>query len=174
MVQPVTPRRPATSGQRRLKKAQGAKRCGPPLRAPRRVALGPMTIVERLEACDDAGRSLSYSIVEGPMPAENYLATICVAETGANSCHVDWSASFDLPEGVTEAQIAPALEEIASDLDGRLTVAKVNIDENPATPSKYGVRGIPTLILFKDGQVAATKVGTLPKNKLLEWVESQI
>jgi thioredoxin 1 len=71
-------------------------------------------------------------------------------------------------------QIAPALEEIANDLDGRLTVAKVNIDENPATPSKYGVRGIPTLILFKDGQVAATKVGTLPKNKLLEWVESQI
>jgi thioredoxin 1 len=71
-------------------------------------------------------------------------------------------------------QIAPALEEIAKDLSGRLTVAKVNIDENPATPSKYGVRGIPTLILFKDGQVAATKVGTLPKNKLLEWVESQI
>ena len=69
-------------------------------------------------------------------------------------------------------QIAPALEEIASDLEGRLSIAKVNIDDNPSTPSKYGVRGIPTLILFKDGQVAATKVGTLPKNKLLEWVES--
>ena len=50
------------------------------------------------------------SIVEGPMPAQNYLATIRVEETGANRCHVDWSASFDLPEGVTEAQIAPALE----------------------------------------------------------------
>ena len=71
-------------------------------------------------------------------------------------------------------QIAPALEEIANDLEGRLSIAKVNIDDNPSTPSKYGVRGIPTLILFKDGQVAATKVGTLPKNKLLEWVESML
>ena len=71
-------------------------------------------------------------------------------------------------------QIAPALEEIAKDLSGRLTVAKVNIDENPATPSKYGVRGIPTLILFKDGQVAATKVGVLPKNKIIEWINESI
>ncbi len=71
-------------------------------------------------------------------------------------------------------QIAPALEEIASDLEGRLSIAKVNIDDNPSTPSKYGVRGIPTLILFKDGQIAATKVGTLPKNKLLERVESML
>ena len=66
--------------------------------------------MERLEAFDDAGRSLSYSIIEGPMPTQNYLATIRVEETGANSCHGDWSASFDLPEGLTEAQIAPALE----------------------------------------------------------------
>jgi thioredoxin 1 len=51
-------------------------------------------------------------------------------------------------------------------------IAKVNIDENPNTPQKYGVRGIPTLILFKDGEVAATKVGALPKNQLAEWVES--
>jgi thioredoxin 1 len=70
--------------------------------------------------------------------------------------------------------IAPALEDIAKDLDGSLTVAKVNIDENPATPSKYGVRGIPTLIIFKDGQVAATKVGAIPANKLAEWVNSVI
>ena len=76
----------------------------------------------------------------------------------------EWCAPFK--------QIAPALEEIANDLEGRLSIAKVNIDDNPSTPSKYGVRGIPTLILFKDGQIAATKVGTLPKNKLLEWVES--
>ena len=68
--------------------------------------------------------------------------------------------------------IAPALEEMAGSLAGRLTVAKMNIDENPQTPKKYGVRGIPTLMLFKDGQVAATKIGALPKNKLLEWVES--
>ena len=69
-------------------------------------------------------------------------------------------------------QIAPALEEMAADMADRLSIAKVNIDENPQTPSKYGVRGIPTLMLFKDGQVAATKVGAVPKNKLLEWVES--
>ena len=71
-------------------------------------------------------------------------------------------------------QIAPALEEIASNFEGRLSIAKVNIDHNPSTPSKYGVRGIPTLILFKNGQVAATKVGTLSKSKLLEWVESML
>ena len=70
--------------------------------------------------------------------------------------------------------IAPALEELAGDLDGRLTVAKLNIDDNPQTPAKYGVRGIPTLILFKDGQVAATKVGALPKSQLAQWVESVV
>ncbi len=69
-------------------------------------------------------------------------------------------------------QIAHLLEDLANDMDGRLTVAKLNIDDNPDTPYKYGVRGIPTLILFKDGQVAATKVGPLPKGKLYEWVES--
>jgi len=71
-------------------------------------------------------------------------------------------------------QIAPALEEIASEMDGRLTIAKLNIDDNPKTPNKYGVRGIPTLMLFKDGQVAATKVGALPKGKLVDWIESVI
>ena len=55
-----------------------------------------------------------------------------------------------------------------------LIVAKVNIDENPMTPSKYGVRGIPTLMLFKDGEVAATKVGALPKGKLVERIQSAI
>jgi thioredoxin 1 len=70
--------------------------------------------------------------------------------------------------------IAPALEEIATDMGGRLTVAKINIDDNPHTPQKYGVRGIPTLMLFKDGQVAATKVGALGKAQLAEWVESVV
>ena len=68
--------------------------------------------------------------------------------------------------------IAPALEEIAEEMDGRVRIAKVNIDENPLTPQKYGVRGIPTLMLFKDGQVAATKVGAAAKSQLLEWIES--
>ena len=68
--------------------------------------------------------------------------------------------------------IAPFLEALASDMAGRLTVAKVNIDESPQAPMKYGVRGIPTMMLFKSGQVAATKIGALPKSKLYEWVES--
>ena len=71
-------------------------------------------------------------------------------------------------------QIAPALIEIAAEMEGKVTIAKVNIDENPTVPSQYGVRGIPTLMLFKDGEVAATKVGALPKNKLLEWVQSGV
>ena len=68
--------------------------------------------------------------------------------------------------------LAPFLEDLAEDMAGEVTVAKINIDENPETPMKYRVRGIPTVILFKDGQVAATKIGALPKSKLYEWVNS--
>ena len=71
-------------------------------------------------------------------------------------------------------QIAPLLDELAVQLDGKITIAKIDIDGNPQTPTKYGVRGIPTLIMFKDGQVAATKVGSLPKSQLFDWVESVI
>ena len=70
--------------------------------------------------------------------------------------------------------IAPSLEEIAKEMDGVVQITKVNIDDNPLTPTKYGVRGIPTLMLFKGGQVAATKVGALPKSKLSEWVRENI
>jgi thioredoxin 1 len=66
--------------------------------------------------------------------------------------------------------IAPALEEIGAEYAGKLTVAKVNIDDNPVTPNTYAVRGIPTLILFKDGKPVATKVGAAPKSALKEWV----
>jgi thioredoxin 1 len=69
-------------------------------------------------------------------------------------------------------QIAPALEEISGEMGDKLIIGKVNIDDNPMTPSKYGVRGIPTLILFKNGQPAAMKVGALPKNKLMDWIQS--
>ena len=69
-------------------------------------------------------------------------------------------------------QIAPILEELSVEMQDKVTVVKVNIDENSITPTKYGVRGIPTLILFKEGQVIATKIGALPKTKLVEWVES--
>jgi thioredoxin len=68
--------------------------------------------------------------------------------------------------------IAPFIDEIAAEMGGKVTVAKLNIDENPQTPSKYGVHGIPTLMVFKNGQVAATKIGALPKSKLVEWVQS--
>ena len=70
--------------------------------------------------------------------------------------------------------IAPALEEIAGELGDKVTIAKLNIDENPHVPTKYGVRGIPTMMIFQDGQVAATKVGALPKSKIKEWIESSI
>ena len=73
-----------------------------------------------------------------------------------------------------KSSIIPFLDEISEELDGKMSLAKVNIDENPETPSKYGVRGIPTLMLFKGGEVASTKVGALPKSKLKEWVESVI
>ena len=71
-------------------------------------------------------------------------------------------------------QIGPSFEEISDEMGDAITIAKVNIDENPMTPSKYGVRGIPTLILFKDGEVAATKVGALPKGKLVEWIQASV
>jgi thioredoxin 1 len=71
-------------------------------------------------------------------------------------------------------QIAPALEEISNEMNGKLTVAKINIDENPTTPTKFGVRGIPTMILFKNGKVAATKIGAVPKSNLVEWLKSAL
>ncbi|MCF8481812.1 MAG: thioredoxin TrxA [Rhodospirillum sp.] len=71
-------------------------------------------------------------------------------------------------------QIAPILEELSTSMADKVTVAKINIDENPQTPSKYGVRGIPTLMIFKNGQVAATKIGALPRTKLIEWVEGSV
>lgn len=70
--------------------------------------------------------------------------------------------------------IGPALEEISGELDGKVTIAKLNIDENPEAPTRYGVRGIPTMILFKNGQVAATKVGAMPKSAIKAWIESEL
>jgi thioredoxin 1 len=67
--------------------------------------------------------------------------------------------------------IAPALEEIGRDLGEKVTIAKLNIDDNPDAPARYGVRGIPTMILFKDGQPAATKVGAAPKTQIQSWLE---
>ena len=70
--------------------------------------------------------------------------------------------------------VAPALDEIAKEFAGKLTVAKVNIDDNPITPNDFAVRGIPTMILFRDGKAVETKVGAMPKSQLRDWVASAI
>jgi len=70
--------------------------------------------------------------------------------------------------------IAPILDEIVSDYAGKLKIAKLNIDENSATPPKYGIRGIPTLMIFKDGDVEATKVGALSKSQLTAFIDSSL
>jgi thioredoxin 1 len=71
-------------------------------------------------------------------------------------------------------QIAPALDELSNELGAKISVAKINIDENPNVPMKYGVKSIPTLMIFKGGQVAATKVGALSKQRLKEWIDSAV
>ncbi|MFQ3207446.1 MAG: thioredoxin 1 [Glaciecola sp.] len=70
--------------------------------------------------------------------------------------------------------IAPILSEIADEFEGKVTVGKLNVDENNDTPPKYGIRGIPTLLLFKNGAVAATKVGALSKTQLVEFLNENI
>jgi len=70
--------------------------------------------------------------------------------------------------------IAPALEEISKELGDKVTVAKINIDENPDTPGRYGVRGIPTMLLFKGGQPVAQKVGAAPRSQIQQWLESNL
>ena len=70
--------------------------------------------------------------------------------------------------------IAPVLDELAQERAGALTIAKVNIDDNPTTPQQYGVRGIPTLLLFQDGELIATKVGALTRGQLTDWIDQSI
>jgi thioredoxin 1 len=70
--------------------------------------------------------------------------------------------------------IGPVLEEISGDYSGKLKIAKLNIDENPQTPPKYGIRGIPTLMLFKNGQVEATKVGAVSKSQLAAFIDGNL
>ena len=70
--------------------------------------------------------------------------------------------------------IAPILDEVATGYEGKLQIAKMNVDENREVPAKYGIRGIPTLMLFKDGQLAATKVGALSKSQLTAFIDQQL
>ena len=76
----------------------------------------------------------------------------------------DWSGSSKI--------IAPALEDMAFEMGDVVTFARINVDESPATPDKLGIRGVPTLLLFRNGQIAGKKVGAAPKDLLIEWVES--
>ena len=71
-------------------------------------------------------------------------------------------------------QIGPILEEISAEYEGKLSIVKVNIDENPITPTNFGVRGIPTLLLFKNSELISTKVGAFPKSTLLDWIDENI
>lgn len=68
--------------------------------------------------------------------------------------------------------LAPIVEEVSKSLEGKIKVVKINVDDNPMTPSQYGIRGIPTMILFKDGKQADVKVGVLQKEAILEWLQS--
>lgn len=68
-------------------------------------------------------------------------------------------------------QLVPVLDEVASDVGGLVKVYKMNIDENPDTPTKYGVRSIPTMMLFKNGELVSTKIGALPKSGIIDWVQ---
>ncbi|MGC6535870.1 MAG: thioredoxin TrxA [Candidatus Puniceispirillaceae bacterium] len=70
--------------------------------------------------------------------------------------------------------IGPALEEISGELGDKIKIAKLNIDENPMTPTQYGVRGIPTLLIFKSGEVVAEKIGAMPKSQLQQWIEASL
>jgi thioredoxin 1 len=70
--------------------------------------------------------------------------------------------------------VGPVLDELAKDYAGKLTVAKVNIDDNPVTPNEYAVRGIPTMLLFRDGKLLDAKVGAMPKSALKDWIAGQI
>ena len=70
--------------------------------------------------------------------------------------------------------IGPALEEIARELHGQIKIAKLNIDDNPHTPTKFGIRAIPTLMIFKNGEVTATQTGALPKSQLADWIKKAL
>ena len=70
--------------------------------------------------------------------------------------------------------IGPILEEISNEMTNEVTIAKHNIDEEPNTPTKYGVRGIPTMLLFKDGELKSTKVGATPKSDIVSWIKENI
>ncbi|GBR05370.1 thiol reductase thioredoxin [Acetobacter oeni] len=124
---------------------------------------------------DDPGPTVQAHKIGKTIMSEN---TVAVSDTtfdtdvlkSAEPVLVDFWAEWCGPCKM----IAPALEEIGAEFKGKLKVAKVNIDENPQTPTSFGVRGIPTLILFKDGKPVETKIGAMPKSQLKAWVQGLV
>ena len=70
--------------------------------------------------------------------------------------------------------IAPILEEVSTEMSDKIIIGKLNVDENSQTPPKYGIRGIPTLMIFKNGEVASTKVGAMPKGQIVQWIKESV
>jgi thioredoxin 1 len=121
-----------------------------------------------------AGGSNTFAAKEGDIPmatkavGDNDFATEVLGSS--KPVLVDFWAEWCGPCKM----IGPSLEEISEELGEQVTIAKLNIDDHPDTPSKFGVRGIPTMILFKDGQVVDTKVGAAPKAAIKGWLESAL
>ena len=82
--------------------------------------------------------------------------------------------NFDTEDLKSDKMIGPILEEISDEMSNEVTIAKHNIDEEPNTPTKYGVRGIPTMLLFKGGELKATKVGATTKSNIVSWIKENI
>src|SRR6185437_810484 len=153
---------------------RGARGCAAG-RPARRARAGRLGLILRLDRTSDCPHLRPYKPDERRPMSENTKAVTDQSFASdvlqaSGPVLVDFWAEWC---GPCKA-IAPALEEIASEYQGKLTIAKVNIDDNPVTPNNYAVRGIPTLILFKDGKPAATQVGALPKSRLKDWIASSI
>ena len=107
------------------------------------------------------------------LPGKPIIVTDATVDAASNQypllildCWAEWCGPCRM--------IGPSLEDISKEMDGKLKVVKINIDENPMAPTRYGVRSIPTLLLFKNGQVAATKIGAEPKQKLVSWINTVV
>jgi thioredoxin 1 len=126
----------------------------------------------------EAGRRAAYIQPNRILPEHKIMATKTVTDASfeADVLSADGPVLVDFwAEWCTPCKaIAPALEQISDELGGKVTIAKLDIDENPDTAGKYGVMSIPTMILFKGGERAATKIGAAPKSQLQNWLEGEL